>query len=164
MIISSALNSPAIPGCDFPVTSFTWNDVARLCRRICLLEERGERGAAEQLRAGALAEALLALRPAGGEPDETVGLRLATILAAEQERVANAVVLAELMAPLLREQARAGAAGVAPPVAPGDPNAPTSSPIRSAARASPATIADFIDEMLAQERDAPKPAVHRRAS
>ena len=106
---------------------------------MCVLQAQGHTDEAERLRASLPA-------------DE----RVAAVLAAETERVADAAVLAELLAPMLAEKSVAERVSVS-----SDPETLTRSATPAASpRTSPAGIADFIDEMLAQER----PPSLRRAS
>lgn len=126
-----------------------------MCRRVCLLRERGETKAAGDLHDGPLHALATALR-APEESDAALAQRVAATLAVEAERVANAAVLAELLAPLLGEMRTPLAA------APRMPSSPPSVANSSPARVPPADIADFIDEMIAQERS-PRRA-ERRAS
>lgn len=142
-----------------------WDDVARACRRICVLREQGEPAAAESVRTDELAPSVAALR---GTTDDDVDARVAEILAAEQERVADAAVLAALLAPMLERSFRrtgaitavAGDAGEAKP-APSPQATATPAAAAMPMRRPAGDLADFIDEMLAQERSAPP---MRRAS
>jgi hypothetical protein len=127
-----------------------------------LLRARGETAAADQLRAGPLEDAIVALR-AAGLSDDAIAARLNTIFTTEDERVANALVLAEVLVPILVERLGSRIAAAA---ATHTPSAPSSQPSRSANRAAadvpPAGgIADFIDQMIAQEQPQP---TQRRAS
>lgn len=132
-----------------------WSDIARVCRRVCVLRERGQIEEAERLRAGELMEKV-AIARSPAETDTAVTERLNAIFAAETERVANASVLAELLAPLLTgqvfspEAARAietttKPAPIAAPVA-------SSGVVEKPAPPRAGSIADFIDEMIAQEK------------
>ena len=148
-------NSPA------PVPE--WSDVARECRRVCVLRERGRNDEAEQVRQGFLADLVSAAR-APTDTDADVAARLETLFARETERVANAAVLAELLLPVLLENLRAvvataSAASVVKPAAPILPR--TSTPPTAAI-----SIADFIDAMIARENsvDSSNPNARRRAS
>lgn len=167
MTYPTASKIPAAPGSPISTSAASWDDIARLCRRICLLRERGDEIAAETLTRDALAPALAAYRFAAGENDTAIDVRLHATFEIERERVANATVLAELLAPLLREQVDATmAANVSAQKSAGEasalqPNRAAAPPPPAPMRHEPADIADFIDEMLAQERPA-KPA--RRAS
>lgn len=147
---------------NFPAQPSSWSDLARVCRRVCVLRERGFAADAERLRIGELAEMVAALR-GSSDTDEAIEQRLAATFAVEAERVANAAVLAELLAPLLTD-ARGVSGG---PAAPGVDSAsplPASIP-KPAPRAGPLDLADFIDDMIAQERPSSRtPATQRRAS
>ncbi|MEO5957920.1 MAG: hypothetical protein ABIZ49_12400 [Opitutaceae bacterium] len=143
--------------------STLWSDVARLCRRICTLRERGQMEEAESLRVGPLAEMLAPYRIETKSDAETTR-RLELIYAAEAERIANAAVLASLLAPLLNDhlQALVTALSHAAPVsslashpASVAPRAEKKSP--PARRPAVGSIADFIDEMIAQERPPTRP-------
>lgn len=151
----------------FPPPPATWNDVARLVRRVCVLRERGEMDAAENLRTGALASLITSLKHAADVP-ASVDHRIEAIYVTEQERVANASALAELLLPLLTDSAPLfGTLAEAKPQAaamhsppPGIPTPPPAKPVRR-----PGDIADFLDDMIAQERaEEPDPESRRRAS
>lgn len=128
------------PAFSLPETSVLWDDIARACRRMCVLRERGLPGEAERVAQTDLA-ALLARLRAGDESPAAIDARLETLLATERARVAEAAVLASLLAPLLHE----------PPPRPAAPPLPAAQP-PPASRARAASIADFIDEMIAQEK------------
>ncbi len=119
-------------------------ECAAVCRRICLLRQRGDAEAAEQLEESELPR----LRAELGEE------RLHALLVAEEERVANASALAEILLPLLRETHAASA--VPPPLTVIHSNTAPIVQVRRPARGTsePRGIADFIDEMIAQERAA----------
>ena len=163
------MTNPPVPR--FPPQPISWSDVARLCRRICLLRECGQNDAAEILRRTSLEDALNSLRTS--EDPATIAQRLESTFAAEAERVANAAVLAEMLAPLLNKQRHSldpfgAAAAEAPPMATSTPAdspalATAVAPRSSAPRGAPADIAHFIDEMIAQESAAPARPT-RRAS
>src|SRR5436189_74039 len=107
---------------------------------MCILHEQGNDAEAERLRTTALTAAL-ARAKTNEESDSLLTARLDALFAVERERVANAAVLAELLAPLLGERS----AVVVP-----FPSAAVKA--STPARARAASIADFIDEMIAQER------------
>jgi len=115
-------------------------------RRICLLRLEGRDDDARRVMdaefAPARAEALDACR---GEPDAESSLR--AFLAGEGERMAMAVALAEVLIPELSLRL-AGLGGALSRAAP----APAKAFAR--ARTGEATVADYIDEMLAMERAA----------
>lgn len=121
-----------------------WIRAGRAYRQACLLKLEGRDEEARRVLDGefgrAEAEALAACR---GEPDAETGFR--AFIAAEAERMAHAVALAEVLAPELAARLGwAGGARVGPAVA--------------TARQRPAeprgehAIADYIEQMLAQER------------
>jgi hypothetical protein len=129
-----------------------------------MLRERGQNEEAERLRAGELMTMLAAVR-APGDSDAATTDRLNALFATEAERVANAAVLAEILVPMLAEQLRpfatAGATASETPAP-----AAVAPVVPRPAQPRPASIADFIDDMLAQERplDRPGPGAQRRAS
>lgn len=148
--------------------------MVNLCRRICHLRFFAHLAEADSLQMNELPR-LLALLPTA--PD--VDARLHDVFASEEKRMADARALAELLAPLLAEQLRSVFVSLpasslqAPASAPQPSSSPFATPALSPAAASatsapkPAArpvrttvpgIADFIDDMLAQERPA------RRAS
>jgi len=135
-----------LPVSNFPAPTVSWSDVARVCRRVCVLRERGLPDEAENLRAGALIELLAAVR-APADTDASVMERLEATFAVEAERVANAAVLAELLVPLLSEVRTPALPPGLRPVPPAEVARPTK-PVTPRTAAS---IADFIDEMIAQE-------------
>ena len=141
----------------------SWSDIALVCRRVCVLRERGQNEVAERLRAGELMTMLAAVRTPG-DSDAATTERLNAIFATEAERVANAAVVAEILVPMITEQLRplmgstvASSAIPTPVVVP---------PVPKPSQPRPASIADFIDDMIAQERppDRPGQGSQRRAS
>lgn len=125
--------------------------ITRLMRRICLLREQGDAAQAARLQEHDLATAVRELRAAHGAealPDEELG----RLFAAAEQRVAEAVVLAELLIPQL--------VGGRPPI-PVKSIPASSAPARSrtveAAPGSPA-IPDLLDAMLAAERTGRRPS------
>lgn len=105
--ISSEPNSPA--------STPTWSDVARLCRRICLLREQARGEEAEALHRSALIPLAASLQ-GPTESEAELSARLEATLVAETERVATATVLAELIVPMLR--ADRSAASISPTALP----------------------------------------------
>ncbi len=119
---------------------------------MCTLRALGRTLEAEALRTGEIEALTGRLRAESSDSDAAWSARLAGVLAAEEERVANATVLAEVLLPLLRGES---------PVPPVPPPA-AASPVRvrletAPARSAPAaprptaSITDFLDEMIAQE-------------
>lgn len=152
----------------FPAQPVAWSEIARLCRRICLLRECGQPAEAEHVRQGALQEALATLTAAGTDAD-FVAHQLESIFAAEAERVANAAVLAELLRPMLGAQLNGSNGSTVDDSTPRATSATPFAPAPVAARAEPSRsapgdIASFIDDMLAQERTPPHAPGNRRVS
>lgn len=136
-----------------------------------MLRERGERAEAARLEAEQLPDLLASLHAAGESEDE-IQRRLISLFAIEEERVADAAVLAELLLPALRGESSAPANSVAVAPVRADSaatiaaTATTNRPPTAAAPPPPPAprkrstdIATFIDEMLEQES-----APARRAS
>jgi len=132
-----------------------------------VLHERGEGSAADTLEAGPLAELIAALRTTA-ENSAEFDQRLETVFTTEQERVANASALAELLLPLLSHGTPLF--GVVSPTPPAPAPQTLSAPVSFAepappVRRAPGAIADFLDDMIAQEQAETAPHVpHRRAS
>ncbi|MBL9209441.1 MAG: hypothetical protein JNL92_03185 [Opitutaceae bacterium] len=132
-----------------------------------MLREQARHAEAEAVQREELAPLLDVVR-AGEDDPLTLDARLAATMAEETERVTNAMLLAELLAPLLGGRARADdvtvtavAARPAPlPLAQPVP-ASRPAPVRAAV-----SIADFLDEMIAQESTPARPngPAQRRAS
>ncbi|MBL9186418.1 MAG: hypothetical protein JNK23_02975 [Opitutaceae bacterium] len=129
-----------------PTAAPDWIDVARLCRRICLLVERGEIAEADRLRTGEFSAAVSALRAAGTD---------GAMFAIEAERLAHATLIAEFLAPLLAARLQPAARRDMPAPSLARIAALTPEPAAPARSAAPGNIADFIDEMLAREHPAP---------
>ncbi|MCX6955255.1 MAG: hypothetical protein NTV51_24135, partial [Verrucomicrobia bacterium] len=128
-----------------------WEEVARVCRRICLLRSTGRSLDAARLQSTELSRLLTAM-PSAPETDH----RLHVLFAEEERRIADAHALAEILVPLIVEQLRALLPhSTTPALATGhfatEPAA-TPRPVRTEAPG----IADFIDDMIAQERPAPR--------
>jgi hypothetical protein len=135
--------------------------VRALCRRACVLRALGKFDEAESLSGGQLASAIALAR----EAQELSDAQLEALFAVEEDRVDTAHALAELLLPLLSAANEAAvlprnfspnrfsasdarAENVLDPGAPSDAAGATSS---TSAPMLPG-IADFIDEMLTQER------------
>jgi hypothetical protein len=152
----TAAISPQAAAENLPDHAITWEHAARLCRRICVLREQGRATDAQALEEGELARARAALRAVHSETE--FDAQFTSLLAAEAERVANAAVLAELLAPRLAELLASN--GAATPSSASAISRDSPLPVSPKPRGASANIADFIDEMLAQER----PPGSRRAS
>jgi hypothetical protein len=136
--------------------------LVRLYRRICVLQARGEIAEAARLAIGELPAAVQTLRTAESVDDR----ELQRIFETEEERVASASVLAELILPSLADRL-GGAAPLSASTSrsvhrasetprPGSTAEIGALPVRPAVIPG---IADFIDEMISQER--PSPRVHQ---
>lgn len=148
-MIPSAINSSAAP----------WAHVAQLYRRICLLRACGRAAEAEKIQSIEFAAARSAAEQETPVEDPSILESLIqTLLDAEEARVTEAVLLAEMLAPLIADLIRPSLANQ--PLAVKQP-ANTHSPSQAAARrpesprpppATAPSIADLIDGMLGQER------------
>jgi hypothetical protein len=154
--LALTLNSAELP---LPLHQFSseksqWDDVRRIYRRVCVLRATGKNDDAAALENEELAQALSAARIATNNSEEE-----AAVLAQEAERVSNATVLAELLAPILAEHLRADVPLVSAPQIAAVPVLPekTPKPTRSPAASVP-NIADLIDGMLSQR--APASSAH----
>lgn len=140
-------------------------DVRVLYRRVCVLRASGKIDEAEALLSGKVAAAIASAR----ESSEVSEQQLENIFASEEDRVDTAHALAEILLPLLTAANETSAAlrnfgsprPAESPRHPGgesgyDSTAPTTSQPaeNNGANAGPMLpgIADFIDEMLTQER------------
>jgi hypothetical protein len=122
--------------------------IVSLVRQICLLREQGDAARAESLQAGELAAALQEFRATEGDAalPEPV---LAQLFAREEERIADAQVLAELLAPRLGAVLPAARAATVTTVTTVTTRAPEPP-------AEPLSIPDLLDAMLAAERTSPR--------
>jgi hypothetical protein len=121
--------------------------VGRIYRRICFLRLEGQGGEASRIEFTELKDAVDAARLASPGLPEADSI-LKRLLEEEGERVADAVAFAEAIVPLLSGHLSAAHAGSSPQAA-GTPSG-ARAPHRSAAEAR--SVADFIDDMLAQDR------------
>lgn len=87
--------------------------------------------------------AVAAAVQASGDNSEAL---LQTVQSAEESRVGEVAILAELLAPMLANELR-DLLGASPPLRPS-----TERPRRTGPPPAPSDIADFIDGMLEQER------------
>jgi hypothetical protein len=123
-----------------------WIEVGRIFRRICFLRAEGLAGEAERLELTEFAEAAATARKGSTTEFEAESI-LQKLLTEEKGRVADAIAFAEILVPMLAERLAAGAG-----------------PVRAAAhvvkkprvevRAASRDIADFIDDMLTQDKSA----------
>jgi hypothetical protein len=135
--------------------------INRCIRQICLLREQGNVAEAERVEKNDFANALRDLRLAHG-PQILPQSELNVLFEAEYKRVADAVILSELLIPQLVKsfsaspfsaQARPAAANA--PAASRDSSVPISK-TAAAAGVSP-MITDLLDAMLASERGGRRP-------
>jgi hypothetical protein len=124
-----------------------WIEVGRVYRRICFLRLEGRAGEAQVVEETEFAEAAAKARGTAGDAFEADSI-LKGIRAEEEERVAGAIAFAEVLVPMLER--RVPALAPAPAAAPAPRRAPP--PATGESRG----IADFIDDMLAQERAGPR--------
>jgi hypothetical protein len=123
-----------------------WIEVGRIFRRICFLRTEGLSTEAERLEESEFAQAVAKARADAASEFEAEST-LQAILTEEKERVADAIAFAEIIVPKLAERL-----------------ASQSGPVRAAAHvvkkpraeapAASRDIADFIDEMISQDRSA----------
>jgi hypothetical protein len=113
--------------------------IARLCRQICLCRTRGQVAEASRL------EIVLRDQVSAGFSESA----LQELFLAEQKRVIDALMLAEVLGPLLTEQLATAASDITRAHAPA-PAARSSRPPATSDR--PLAIADLIEGMLMQER------------
>jgi hypothetical protein len=142
------LNSAELPApLQYSSDPSRWDDVRRIYRRVCVLRAKGARDDAAELENTELARVLAAARLSELSPDEE-----ALIFRQEADRVANASVLAELLAPLLAEELGAHAR-LAPAASASSPTPVTPKPanVPRPASAKPPSITDLLDGMLSQE-------------
>jgi hypothetical protein len=159
---SSATSLTAVSAIPFAAIDAPRVELARLCRQICLTREKSASESALNSLDHDLAEALATVRAAHG-PDSIHENDLLDLFRAEQLRVTDAALLAELLAPKLAAFLRTtglsaspfaeSIARPAPPAsaAPARPPLSASSPL-PAAPAGPPGIADLLDGMLEQDR------------
>ena len=146
------LNSVALPDTDRPLEE-SLHELRRIYRRMCLLRATGRHAEALDLEIDEFNRARSAARAAGASEHQE-----AEALAQEVERVANATILAELLAPLLAEKLQSRTAPASATAAPasvasaGTPT-PRPSPATPAARppvSNAPSVTDLIDGMLSQ--------------
>ena len=125
-----------------------WVEVGRVYRRMCFLRFEGMAREAQVIEETEFAEAAAKARQASGSEYEADSV-LNALLVDERERVADAVAFAEVLVPMLsRSLPGLAPAAAASPAAPRRARMPAHDESRG--------IADFIDDMLAQERAGPR--------
>jgi hypothetical protein len=121
----------------------TWLKVGRAHRHVCFLRSEGRSLEAQRVEETELAPAIAEAREA--YPDDTnLDTRLGEMMQEGEERVAEAVAYAEILVPMLAERLKYAAVGTAASVRP-------QKITRRESPKEPHDIADFIDEMLAQQ-------------
>jgi hypothetical protein len=145
-----------------PPTDAPRAELARLCRQICLAREQGATAAGKSLDDD-LSQALSSIRTTYGI--ESVHENdLLDLYRTEYTRVADASLLAELIAPKIAARLRAegtftdappsqSASPARPPTSPAAPRPLSASSTLPAAPAAPPGIADLLDGMLEQDRE-----------
>ncbi len=128
-------------------SSSPWDNVRRIYRGICVLRATGRTEDATGIEHGELLQALATARLTAPDAVDEPAL-----LAEEADRVANANLLAELLAPLIAAKIPGAGASSGEPV-----SAKTSGAARPAATVTSAApsvpnITDLIDGMLAQDK------------
>jgi hypothetical protein len=118
--------------------------MGRIYRRVCFLRSEGRAIDAKRLEETELAEAEAQVLGAAGPQADS---EMRSFLAEESERAADAIAFVEILLPELSE--RIAALKPASPAAPAAPRSPG-----AAAPKKERGIADFIDEMLAQDHAA----------
>ena len=125
-----------------------WSEVRVLYRRVCLLRNLGHGAEAAQIEP-AVSKAVDAIR---GSPEGSgnYDAKLRALFALEEDRVASASVLAEILLPMLREMADDGTRR--PVCARLVHSARAADTGRRRGSVAAPSIADFIDQMIQQER------------
>jgi hypothetical protein len=126
--------------------------IVRLVRRICLLREQGDQAGARRLQTGDLADAVKDVRLESG-PASLSEEKLCALFVSESEHVAEAMVLAELLAPQLARLLPAADPSRTPLFA----SPPAAEPATRAIPGEAPAISDLLDAMLAAERPGRRP-------
>jgi hypothetical protein len=114
---------------------------------MCVLRTEGHSVEAQLIEQNEFADAIARVREASGSDPDSL---LKAFLAAEEVRVADAVVLAEVLVPILAK--RLSTLAPAPRVASAASTAPSmATRERKAGHDENRGIADFIDDMLSQD-------------
>lgn len=151
----SAASSP------FPLHSTAasrWREVQSVYRRVCVLRSAGKNEEAERLEATTLPQAIGTLR----DSSTVTPAQLEGLFAAEEQRVSDARALAEILLPMLLESSFVLPVAASRPattaIAASPASRATVAPASSDEKTLPDNsgtlpgIADFIDEMLSQDR------------
>ena len=132
--------------------------IIRCVRRICLLREQGDATEATRLEKNDLANAVRDYRLACG-PEILPESELRSLFVAEEKRVADAVILSELLIPQLVKSFPAQPVAAVPSRPSAAASVETATPFPRAAAAAGVSpiIADLLDAMLASERSGRRP-------
>jgi hypothetical protein len=120
-----------------------WIEVGRVYRRICFLRSEGLANEADAIERTEYADVAAKAREASASEYEADAI-LKALRSEEEERVSSAIAFAEVLVPMLAKRLS--------PFSPAPPAAPAPRKARSPGHDEPRGIADFIDDMLAQER------------
>lgn len=137
--------------------------MARLVRRICLLREQGEAATAAQLEQNEFANLVRDFRLAEG-PEALPESELRTMFANEERRVADAMVLAELLIPHLAGSITKVNRTTVQPSAVSTPEFPISFSRAAESPVGSTAIPDLLDAMLAADSAARRQKVNRLAT
>lgn len=137
--------------------------INRCIRQICLLREQGNIAEAERVENNEFANTLRDLRLAHG-PEILPQSELNALFEAEHKRVADAVMLSELLIPQLVKSFSASpfpvqtrAATATASATPREASVPVPIPKAASAAGVSPMIADLLDAMLASERGGRRP-------
>jgi hypothetical protein len=120
-----------------------WIEVGRVYRRICFLRSEGLAREAKLAEDTEFAEAAARARGSSSSEAEALTL-LRALMTEEEERVSDAMAFAEVLAPMLARRLSDAAPARLPPSA-------ASRAGRAGVPGEARGIADFIDDMLAQD-------------
>jgi hypothetical protein len=121
-------------------------EVGRIFRRICFLRVEGLTAEAQRMEETEFAEAAARASRGAGTEFEAESI-LQALVTEEKGRVCDAIAFAEILVPMLAERLAANAGPVRAAA-----HVPKKS--RSPAPAKERDIADFIDDMLTQDKSA----------
>jgi hypothetical protein len=121
-------------------------EVGRIFRRICFLRVEGLAVEAQRMEENEFAEAAARAKQGAGTEFEAESI-LQALLTEEKGRVSDAIAFAEILVPMLAERLAAN-------VGPARAAAHVPKKTRATAPAKDRDIADFIDDMLTQDKSA----------
>jgi hypothetical protein len=123
-----------------------WIKVGRIFRRLCFLRAEGLLAEAQRVEDEEFTEAAARARECASSEFEAESI-LQALLTEEKERVADAIAFAEILVPMLAERLAANAGPIRSA-------AHVAQKARASAPAQAKDIADFIDDMLRQDKSA----------